>query len=69
MRRPYAPGEQGLETNGRAMYEPDDEDLAAEEQAASLKVPCRNLHGSVVRISDVFPPPRTRTGLGETLPG
>ena len=38
MRRPYAPGEQGLETNGRAMYEPDDEDLDAEEQAASLKV-------------------------------
>merc|ERR1712086_1008908 len=37
VRRPYAPGEQGLETNGRAMYEPNDEDLAAEEQAASLK--------------------------------
>jgi len=26
------------------MYEPDDEDLAAEEQAASLKVTCRNPH-------------------------
>lgn len=29
---------------GRAMYEPDDEDLAAEEQAASLKVACRYSH-------------------------
>jgi hypothetical protein len=48
----------------RAMYEPDDEDLAAEEQAASLKVTCRDPHDPPSHFSDVFLPRRTRDRLG-----